>query len=129
MQEINERYPPLGNAQRKILRPILLEKHNNKCANCGREDDLQIDHIVARSVGGTNDISNLQILCGKCNRKKTGAYRPGCPKLNRKRTDRKKTVSLPKYVLDELKGMAIENRMLVKPYMEKVLIEHVKGKK
>ncbi len=30
----------------------------------------QIDHIVPLSQGGANDVTNLQLLCGKCNRSK-----------------------------------------------------------
>ena len=29
---------------------------------------LEIDHIIAKSVGGTDHIENLQLLCGHCNR-------------------------------------------------------------
>jgi HNH endonuclease len=41
-----------------------------RCAHCGSSDDLAIDHVVALAVGGTNDLSNLQLLCGPCNSRK-----------------------------------------------------------
>lgn len=31
---------------------------------------LEIDHVVAESRGGSGDISNLQLLCRACNRRK-----------------------------------------------------------
>lgn len=31
---------------------------------------LEVDHIIARSKGGTDHIDNLQLLCSSCNRKK-----------------------------------------------------------
>lgn len=37
------------------------------CAHCGAEYDLTLDHKVARAHGGTNEISNLQMLCTGCN--------------------------------------------------------------
>jgi len=40
------------------------------CVYCGTTEDLQIDHIIPIAKGGTSDLDNLQILCGKCNRKK-----------------------------------------------------------
>ena len=44
-----------------------------KCSHCGRKfrkKYIDIDHIVPRSRGGTNDLSNLQALCRYCNRSK-----------------------------------------------------------
>jgi|SRR5579863_6052306 len=62
--------------QLKKLRPFLLDKFGHKCVNCGAVDDLQIDHIQPLSSGGTDDVDNLQILCGDCNRRKAGAKNP-----------------------------------------------------
>ena len=41
------------------------------CNGCGehfQKQHLEIDHIIARSVGGTDHIENLQLLCSHCNR-------------------------------------------------------------
>ena len=41
------------------------------CNGCGehfQKQHLEIDHIIARSVGGTDHITNLQLLCSHCNR-------------------------------------------------------------
>ena len=41
------------------------------CNGCGEHfqmQHLEIDHIIAKSIGGTDHIDNLQLLCGHCNR-------------------------------------------------------------
>jgi len=40
------------------------------CRECGSMEDLTVDHIVPRHEGGSDDLSNLQILCGHCNSSK-----------------------------------------------------------
>jgi hypothetical protein len=72
---------------------LVIEYSQNKCANspinpatgckgyecpfwkfCQGEFDesgYQIDHIVELSIGGTNDITNLQVLCVNCHSVKT----------------------------------------------------------
>lgn len=43
------------------------------CVGCGkklRKNDVDIDHILPRSLGGKDDIDNLQCLCKTCNRSK-----------------------------------------------------------
>ena len=46
------------------------------CLGCGTHFQLQhltVDHIIPRSKGGTDHISNLQLLCGHCNSTKGNA--------------------------------------------------------
>ena len=40
------------------------------CKGCGeyqRKGNLEVDHIYPKSKGGTDHLSNLQLLCGNCN--------------------------------------------------------------
>lgn len=48
----------------------VMQKSDSKCVNCDSTEDLQIDHIVPHSRGGSNDLSNLQMLCRSCNASK-----------------------------------------------------------
>ena len=38
-----------------------------KCAYCGSEHNLSLDHIVPRSKGGSNHINNVLCACVSCN--------------------------------------------------------------
>ena len=52
-------------------RTRLYGEQGGNCNGCGthfESQHLEIDHIIARSVGGTDHIGNLQLLCGHCNR-------------------------------------------------------------
>ena len=53
------------------VREYLLEKFQRTCAYCGKKElPLQIEHIVPKSRGGTNRVSNLTLSCERCNTKK-----------------------------------------------------------
>lgn len=53
------------------IREYLLEKFNRTCAYCGAKNTpLEIEHIVPRSAGGSNSLTNLCIACSKCNTRK-----------------------------------------------------------
>ena len=56
-------------AWRKI-RQQALERDHHTCQNCGDEGN-QVDHIVERRHGGTDDLHNLQTLCVRCHQAKT----------------------------------------------------------
>jgi len=52
-------------------RHTLYGLQSGDCAGCKTHFEsrhLEVDHIVARSKGGTDHIENLQLLCGNCNR-------------------------------------------------------------
>jgi 5-methylcytosine-specific restriction protein A len=60
-----------GRAWRK-LRDEILARDNYTCQCCGRVGGrLELDHIVNVAQGGTDDKSNLQILCHTCHKTKT----------------------------------------------------------
>lgn len=53
------------------VREYLLEKWRRRCAYCGAENvPLEVDHIVPRSRGGSDRVSNLTLACHTCNQKK-----------------------------------------------------------
>jgi 5-methylcytosine-specific restriction endonuclease McrA len=45
-------------------------KWENKCLCCGAVKELSVDHVIPLSLGGRNDIGNLQLLCRSCNLRK-----------------------------------------------------------
>ena len=52
------------------LRYEILKRAKFRCELCGisaEEKALEVDHIVPRNSGGTDDLSNLQALCYSCN--------------------------------------------------------------
>jgi hypothetical protein len=60
-----------------FTRVRVLERDGRACRCCGATGDLCIDHILARSKGGSDEESNLQVLCRRCNTGK-GNRRAAC---------------------------------------------------
>ena len=54
------------------LRKQVRAKHNYRCKRCDIQETvfliLDVHHIIPRSCGGTNEISNLTALCGTCHK-------------------------------------------------------------
>lgn len=52
-------------------RHVLFGQQEGRCRGCQMEFPfklLEVDHIIARSRGGTDHLENLQLLCAHCNR-------------------------------------------------------------
>ncbi|MCY0884561.1 MAG: RNA-guided endonuclease IscB, partial [Firmicutes bacterium] len=55
------------------LREYLLEKFGHQCAYCGGASGdavLNLDHVIPRSRGGSDRVSNLAMVCRTCNEAK-----------------------------------------------------------
>ncbi|NEQ09467.1 MAG: HNH endonuclease [Moorea sp. SIO4E2] len=53
------------------VKEYLLTKWGRNCVYCGAENvPLEVDHIIPKSKGGSNRVSNLTLACRSCNQKK-----------------------------------------------------------
>lgn len=69
-------------------RDIVLERDNYRCRECGtpcRREDADVHHLIPRSLGGSDDPSNLVTLCDGCH----AAFHPNLQaKLSRRFIER-----------------------------------------
>lgn len=58
-------------------RLFVWKRDGGACRHCGATANLQFDHIIPRSRGGSGQAANVELLCGDCNnRKKASLFRP-----------------------------------------------------
>jgi len=56
-----------------MKRRLFVDQKGYCAGACGYQfafEDLTMDHIVPRSLGGTNHITNFHLMCAPCNREK-----------------------------------------------------------
>ena len=84
-----------GNLYNKNLREFIFNKTKGRCAYCGAKAE-EIDHVVARSNGGTNSTHNLVASCRSCNEKKSNLSLKEFGKLMNKDYSHLEPKKLPK---------------------------------
>lgn len=55
------------------VRKLLYQQAEGKCALCGKKitfDEMELDHIIPISMGGADEVENLQVCCMPDNRYK-----------------------------------------------------------
>lgn len=61
----------------KEIRKMLYNNADGRCVLCGRKiayEDMSLDHITPLSMGGEDDINNLQSTCESCNQFKGSIF-------------------------------------------------------
>lgn len=54
------------------IKIFVWQRDNGCCVMCGSQENLEFDHIIPVSMGGSNTARNIQLLCEKHNRSKGG---------------------------------------------------------
>jgi hypothetical protein len=72
--------------KRRIVRHIprhvmirVVRRDNNQCQICSkvlRDDEIEFDHIIPLSKGGSTEEHNLRVTCFDCNRAKSDDFEP-----------------------------------------------------
>lgn len=73
-KELNGEYPPTemvpisrhgeGFSKKNLTRwQKIYEKYGGKCCVCGFTEVVEVHHIISRSMGGTDEIENLILVC------------------------------------------------------------------
>lgn len=67
-QSTNQRKPIPSSVKKAVWK-----RDGGRCVNCGSDIDIEYDHIIPVAKGGSSTVQNIQILCQKCNRKKSAS--------------------------------------------------------
>lgn len=88
----------------KREKELLFKDQNGKCMYCGKKEReatyFEIDHKTPMARDGSDSISNLQLLCGPCNKRK-GAQTDGQFRKAFKLTPASKTKGPPTKVIPQ----------------------------
>lgn len=57
----------------ELTKKVVFARDGGICQCCGSFSNLEFDHIKPYSCGGKPEISNIQLLCQKCNRSKSNS--------------------------------------------------------
>lgn len=56
---------------KRLWRERIKENWNYECAYCGSEEEITLDHIKPRSLGGSDVSTNVVCACHECNQDKS----------------------------------------------------------
>jgi len=57
----------------QTTKKVVYSRDGGICQCCGSYENLEYDHIIPYSCGGSSEVSNIQLLCLTCNRSKSNS--------------------------------------------------------
>lgn len=57
----------------ETTKKIVFNRDGGSCQCCGSSQELEYDHIIPYSCGGSSEVKNIQLLCFTCNRSKSNS--------------------------------------------------------
>lgn len=57
----------------ETTKKMVFTRDRGVCKCCGSAQNLEYDHITPYSCGGNGQVSNIQLLCQRCNRSKSNS--------------------------------------------------------
>ena len=57
----------------QTTKKVVFSRDRGMCQCCGGYQSLEYDHIMPFSCGGNSSVSNIQLLCLRCNRSKSNS--------------------------------------------------------
>lgn len=72
--ELPQPTPPARRAMPHAKARKVWDRDDWTCQHCGTHCGLTVDHVVPVSQGGSDDLDNLQTLCGPCNSSKGARF-------------------------------------------------------
>ena len=68
---VDRSYESIARSIPQDVRQRVWQKYGGRCAECGAQEYLEFDHIIPVAKGGGNSEQNIQLLCRRCNGRKS----------------------------------------------------------
>jgi 5-methylcytosine-specific restriction endonuclease McrA len=73
LRQAHRKVPARGRYIPDPVKEEVFERDGGQCVKCGSTRDLQYDHVIPYSRGGSS-AANIQLLCSDCNLAKSNRF-------------------------------------------------------